>query len=151
VKTSNLTSSRLLTKNSSWQGKQSISHTTVTFYSYWMNMYEDFALNFSDCITKTLRLTFLTWNFDQKQHVFHPAPSILVWLGQLWLFPVSPIEDLQNCIVAIMTQLRWLRQNHMWCWAPSQNTTCRMHLKMTEALGIVRTREGDIFELGGGQ
>jgi hypothetical protein len=30
---------------------------------------------------------------------------------------------------AILTQLRWSRQNCGWCWTPSQNMTSRMYLK----------------------
>jgi hypothetical protein len=36
----------LLTKNSSWQAKHSIPHTTVTFYGDCMKVCEDFVLNF---------------------------------------------------------------------------------------------------------
>jgi hypothetical protein len=35
----------LFTKNSSWQAKQSILHTTMTFYGVCMKMCEDLALN----------------------------------------------------------------------------------------------------------
>jgi hypothetical protein len=38
----------LLTKNSSWQAKQSISHNTVTIYGDCMKMCEDFAPNFGE-------------------------------------------------------------------------------------------------------
>jgi hypothetical protein len=34
-----------------------------------------------------------------------------------------------------LTQLRWWRQNLRRCWIPSQNTTSRIHLKTTKALG----------------
>jgi hypothetical protein len=39
---------RLFTKNSSWQNKQSLPHTTVAFYSECMKMCEDFPLNIGD-------------------------------------------------------------------------------------------------------
>jgi hypothetical protein len=57
-----LSSSVLFAKNSSWQAKQSIPHTTVTFYGYCVKMCEDFAPNLGDritccCITTVLRLT----------------------------------------------------------------------------------------------
>jgi hypothetical protein len=45
----------LHTKNSSWQAKGSISHTTVIFYSQCMKMCEDFALNYDDKITYLLQ------------------------------------------------------------------------------------------------
>jgi hypothetical protein len=35
--------------------------------------------------------------------------------------------------------LRWLRQNLMLRWTPSQNRNFRMHLKMAEMLGNVHT------------
>jgi hypothetical protein len=52
----NLTSRKLFTKNSSWRTKQSIPHTTVTFYVDSVKMCEDFAPNLGDervgcCIT----------------------------------------------------------------------------------------------------
>jgi hypothetical protein len=43
-----LTSRELFTRNSSWQAKQSIPYTTVTFYGDCVKMYQDFALNFGD-------------------------------------------------------------------------------------------------------
>jgi uncharacterized protein YmfQ (DUF2313 family) len=43
-----LTSRGLLTKNSSWQAKQSVPHTAVTFYANCMNMCEDFTQNFGN-------------------------------------------------------------------------------------------------------
>jgi hypothetical protein len=52
----------MFAKNSSWQAKQSILHTTVTFYDNCVKMFEDFATNFDDkrsgcCITTTHSLT----------------------------------------------------------------------------------------------
>jgi hypothetical protein len=38
-----------------------------------------------------------------------------------------------------LTQLRSSRQKHRQCWAPSQNMTSRMHLKMAEVLETVYT------------
>jgi hypothetical protein len=57
-----LTSRRLFTKNSFWQAKQSIPHTSVTFNGECVKICKDFAPNFSDkktgcCITTTHRLT----------------------------------------------------------------------------------------------
>jgi hypothetical protein len=40
-----LTSMGLFTKNSSWQTKQSIPHTAVTFYGDCIKMCKDFAQN----------------------------------------------------------------------------------------------------------
>jgi hypothetical protein len=37
---------RLFTEPSSWQAKQSIPHTTLTFYGDCLKMFEDFAPNF---------------------------------------------------------------------------------------------------------
>jgi hypothetical protein len=58
-----LISKRLLTKNSSWQAKQSVPRTIVMFYGDCMKMCEDFTPNFRDkrtgcCITTMHRLTF---------------------------------------------------------------------------------------------
>jgi hypothetical protein len=65
-----LTSRGLFTKNSSWQAKQSIPHTTVTFYGDCKKMCKDFALNFGNnrtgcCNTTThcLTLPFSPGNF----------------------------------------------------------------------------------------
>jgi hypothetical protein len=49
-------------KNSSWQAKHPVPHTTVTFHDYCVKICEDFASNFGDkrtgChITTTHRLT----------------------------------------------------------------------------------------------
>jgi hypothetical protein len=43
-----LTSSGLLTKNSSWQAKESVPHTTVTSYGVFVKMCQDFAPKFDD-------------------------------------------------------------------------------------------------------
>jgi hypothetical protein len=70
-----LTSRELFTKNSSWQTKLSIPHTTVTFYGDNVKLCEDFSPNFGGertdcCITTTCRLTypFSPGIFDLKQH-----------------------------------------------------------------------------------
>jgi hypothetical protein len=42
------TSRGIFAKNSSWQAKQSIPHTTVTFYGDCVKICEDFASNFGD-------------------------------------------------------------------------------------------------------
>jgi hypothetical protein len=52
----------MFTKNSSWQARQSILHTTVTFYGDCVKICEGFAPNFGDkrtgrCITTTHHLT----------------------------------------------------------------------------------------------
>jgi hypothetical protein len=66
-------SRRSFTKNLSWQAKQSISHTTVTFHGDCMKMCKDFAPNFGNkrtdcCSTKIHHLTlpFSPGNSDQK-------------------------------------------------------------------------------------
>jgi hypothetical protein len=68
-----LTSRELFLKNWSWQSKQSIPHTTMTFYSDCMKICEDFALKFGDkrtgfCMTTTHHLTlpFSPGNFLPK-------------------------------------------------------------------------------------
>jgi hypothetical protein len=90
-----LTSRWLFIRNTSWQAKQSIPHTTVTSYGDCVNICEIFAppppLNFGDkstgcCITTKHHLTFITRDFfDQQQHDCRPPLTLL--------FSVSPIED----------------------------------------------------------
>jgi hypothetical protein len=68
-----LTSIGLFTKNSSWQAKQSIANTTVTFYGDCVKTCLDLSQNFGGkgcCIATThgLSLPFSPGIFDQKQH-----------------------------------------------------------------------------------
>jgi hypothetical protein len=57
--------------------------------------------------------------FYQKQHDCRPTPTLLFcFLDWSW-----------NLKAAVLTQLRWWRQNLRRCWTPSQNTTSRMHTK----------------------
>jgi hypothetical protein len=76
-----LTSSGLFKRNSSWQAKQSVSHTIATFYGDWVKMCEDSAPNFGDkrtgcCITTTQSHTsFFAWEFLSKNNIIivpHP-------------------------------------------------------------------------------
>jgi hypothetical protein len=78
-----LTSRRLFTKNSSWQYKQSVLHTTVTFYGDYMNMCKDFISNNHDkrigCCIKTMNApshtSFFTREFFTKNNMIvvpHP-------------------------------------------------------------------------------
>jgi hypothetical protein len=87
-----------------WQAKQTIPHTTVTFYGDCVEMCEDFTLNFGDkrtgcCIMTThcLTLHFLPGNFFTKNNMtviphppylsdlvpcnFYLFPTILTQLG----------------------------------------------------------------------
>jgi hypothetical protein len=86
-----LTSNGLFIKNSSWQAKQSILHTTVTFYCGCVKMCEDFAANLGDkrtgcCITTmhSLTLSFSPGNLWPKT-TWPSSPSTL-------LFSICPIE-----------------------------------------------------------
>jgi hypothetical protein len=90
----------LFTKNLSWQAKQSIPHTTVTFKSDCLKMCENLAPNFGDkgtgfCITTTYRLTLPSslGNFWQKTTWLSSSthPTCMTW--PLRLFSISPIED----------------------------------------------------------
>jgi hypothetical protein len=90
----------------SWQAKQSIPHTAVTFLGDCDKMCEDFAPNFDDkrngCCFTTHRLT-----VDQKQHDCHPHPSYSPDSAHLsplrLLFPRLTI-NLKDA--AILTQLK---------------------------------------------
>jgi hypothetical protein len=62
-----------ITENSSWQSKQSVPHTAVTFYGDCLKICEDFAPNFGDkrtgCYVMTthrLTLQFSLGNFGPK-------------------------------------------------------------------------------------
>jgi hypothetical protein len=63
-------------KNSSWQSKQSVLHTAVTFYGYCVKMHEDFTPNFGNkrtgcCIMTMHRLTlpFSSGNFFTRNNM----------------------------------------------------------------------------------
>jgi hypothetical protein len=116
-----LTSKGLFTKNSFWQAKRSIPHTTVTFSDDCVKVCEDFAPNFRDkgtgcCSTTTHHLTlpFSPGNFWRKQHDCRPYPPYFS------LFPRLKLK---------LTKLRWSKQNRRRYWTPLQNTTSRTHLK----------------------
>jgi hypothetical protein len=89
--TSKACSSFYFTKNWSWQAKEAIPHTPVTFYSDYVKMCEDLAPNFGD--KKLLHhdnspshISFFTREFlTEKQHGCRPPATLL--------FSVSPIED----------------------------------------------------------
>jgi hypothetical protein len=48
--------------------------------------------------------------FYQKQNDCRFPPSILIWLGHLWIF------FFPNWKAATLTRLRWSRQNRRRCW-----------------------------------
>jgi hypothetical protein len=79
-----LTSRVLFTKNSSWQAKQSIPHTTLTFYGDCGKMCEHFAPNFDvkEMAVESQQRSvphFLFYQkiFDLKQHDCRPPPTLL--------------------------------------------------------------------------
>jgi hypothetical protein len=79
-----LTSRGLFSKNSSWQAKHSILHTTVTFYCDCVKMCEDFPINFGDkrtdcCITATHYLTslFTRESLTKNHRTVNPTPTLL--------------------------------------------------------------------------
>jgi hypothetical protein len=119
------TSRGLFTNNSSWQDKQSIPHMTVKLYSDWAKIWEDFAANFGN--NAPFHISFLTREFFLPKTAWLSSPIHLTLLCFLdWIYNWEP---------AILTQLRWLRQDRRRCNTPSQNTTSRMHSKMAEAHG----------------
>jgi hypothetical protein len=75
------------TKNSSWQAKQSIPHTTMTLYGDCVKMCKEFVPKFGDkrtgcCITK-MQLPFSLGNFCLKT----------AWLSTLSVFPIWDKTD----------------------------------------------------------
>jgi hypothetical protein len=73
----------LLTKNSSWQAKQSILHVSVTFYGDCMEICEDFDPNFGDKKwllhhdNALFQLPFHQDVFDPRQHDCCPQQILL--------------------------------------------------------------------------
>jgi hypothetical protein len=114
----------LLTRNSSWKAKQSI------FYILLWLRFELWLRKTGCCITTTHHLTlpFHQGIFDQKQHECHSPPTLLFSVSQLKI-------KLKGCH-AILTQLRWSRQNCRQCWTPSQNVTSRIYFINSRSAGI---------------
>jgi hypothetical protein len=75
---------KLFINNSSWQAKQSILHTTVTFCSDCVKISEDYVPKFGDkttgcCITTHCLTLIFGWGiFDQKLYDCHSSPTLLV-------------------------------------------------------------------------
>jgi hypothetical protein len=94
-----LTSRGLFTKNSSWQAKQSVLHTTVTLYGYCMKMYKDFSqiLAIKELAVATRQhsdsLPFSPGNLSPKTIWLssHTHPTCLTWPPATFLFP--QLED----------------------------------------------------------
>jgi hypothetical protein len=112
-------------------GQTPIPHTTVTFYGDCVKICEELDPNFDDkrtgCFNTTHRLTL-------------PFSLGNLWPKTTWL--LSPIHP--TCLIwprstslfrAILTQLRWSRQNRRRCWTLSHNMTSRMHFKNDRSAG----------------
>jgi hypothetical protein len=118
----------------------------VTFYCNCMKMSKSFALNFGDSnwLLHHDNAPFFTREvLAKKQH-----DSCLTRLSHLTCPSAAFLCFLLLCY---FDPVRWSRQNCRWYWTTSWNTTSRMHLKMTEALGKVHTCGMDYFEGDGGQ
>jgi hypothetical protein len=80
----------LFTKKSLWQAKQSIPHTTLTFYGDCIKILKDFAPNFGDegmgCASRQSNNSHVLNQgmFDKKKHTVFPTTL---------LFSVFLIED----------------------------------------------------------
>jgi hypothetical protein len=96
-----------------------------------VKFYGDCMLHHSSALPCT---SFFTRNFFCQKSTYQSSPPILLTYLSPWYFPVSLTED-----TAIVSQLRWWKQNCKRCWTPSQNASSRMHLKIAEALGVART------------
>jgi hypothetical protein len=78
-----LTSRGSFIKNSSWQAKQSIEHTTVTSYGDCVKMCEDFAPNFGD----------KNWLLHQDDAPSHTSTFTReFWPKATWLLSPAPIH-----------------------------------------------------------
>jgi hypothetical protein len=126
-KTRQATSRGLFTKISSWQAKQPVPHTTVTFCDDCVKICLDFgnkraAVSLQHCTTPPF--LFHQGIFDLKQLDCCPPPMLLAWLSPLWFFAFSLFED-----ITILAHLRWSRKNYKQCWTLSQKITSHMHLK----------------------
>jgi hypothetical protein len=145
-----LTSRGLFTKNLAWQAKQSIVHTTVTFYGNCTKICKDFAPNFGDkrtgcCITTMHHLTlpFLPGNFFNKNNmtvVPHPPyfsffPLLKVRLRGSHFHTFEVIEAGSQEVMNILTDHEFEDAFKMWqkCWE------------------LCIHAEGDYFEGDGGQ
>jgi hypothetical protein len=100
-----------------------------------------YSPNFGDkrtgcCITTKHRLTlpFSNKNFVQKQHDCR-FPTTLRFCSPDWRYKWK---------TAILTQLRWSRQNR---WTPSQNTNSTIYFKKAETLGTVHTGERGLLQM----
>jgi hypothetical protein len=82
----------LFTKNSPWQAKQLVLHTTVMFYGDCVKMCQDFAPNFVDKITSYCITTMHNLTLPFSPGNFWPKTT---WLSYPihCTFLCSPIED----------------------------------------------------------
>jgi hypothetical protein len=137
-----LASRELFAKNLSWQAKQSITHTSVTFYDDCGKLCEDFTPNLGDKRTGCSITTTHSLTHPFSPRKFWPNTNLLVVLHP----PYSPgLALCKFCFpdwkAFILTQLMYSRYSRRRCWTSSQNTAYEMQFKkIAEALGTVHMR-----------
>jgi hypothetical protein len=125
----------------SWQAKQSILHTTVTFYGYCVKMCEDFSSNFGYKLTGCCFTTRHSLTFLFPPGIFWPKNNMTVVTHSSY-FPVSPAKDKTE------RPLFWHNWGDLGTIAGGAEHPHRTRLpvsiyRMAERLGTVHTTHGN--------